>query len=219
MGHRVVGVDGEVVGLVGVVLGIGIEGADADLVFGSQVGDLDGLAGLGIDAAVERGGAEGRQFAEGLDPGALRRGAVGADEVVLEAASNGADLRRCCGMGDDAVCGRREGRARMRLGAVAAAGWLQAGWLQAGWLQAGWLQADWLQAGWLQADWLQADWLQAGPYWARGPIPAHLAYLALHLALALDLGCLAAAPRRRRAKLLWSAGGPAGPAWRCARFS
>ena len=34
VGDVVVGVDGEVVGLVGVVLGVGVEGADPDFVFG-----------------------------------------------------------------------------------------------------------------------------------------------------------------------------------------
>ena len=45
MGHRVVGIDGEVVGLVGVVLVIGVEGADPNLLLGRQVVDLDRLAG------------------------------------------------------------------------------------------------------------------------------------------------------------------------------
>ena len=51
MGDGVVGVDGEVVGFVGVVLVVGVEGADPDFVFGGEVGDGDGFAGLGIGAA------------------------------------------------------------------------------------------------------------------------------------------------------------------------
>ena len=70
MGHRVVGIDGEVVGLVGVVLVIGVEGADPDFLLGRHVVDLHRLAGKGIGAAVERDDTsmEGGQIAEGLDP-------------------------------------------------------------------------------------------------------------------------------------------------------
>ena len=57
MAHRVVGIDGEVVRLVGVVLGIRVEGADPNLVLGTQEVDLDRFAGLGIGTAVERGEA------------------------------------------------------------------------------------------------------------------------------------------------------------------
>jgi len=111
MGDVVAGVDGEVVGLVDVVLGVGIEGADADFVFGGEVGDGDGFAGHGIGAAVDGGG----ELAEGRDPRALPAGAVGADEVVLEAAAYGADLGRGGGVGDDAVGRRCEGCAGMGL--------------------------------------------------------------------------------------------------------
>ena len=111
MGDVVVGVYGEVVGFVGVVLGVGVEGADADLVGGGEVGDGDGFGGHGVDAAVDGGG----ELVEGGDPGALAGAAVCADEVVLEAAGDGADLGRGGGVGYDAVGGRGEGRAGMRL--------------------------------------------------------------------------------------------------------
>ena len=115
MGHRVVGIDGEVVGLVGVVLVIGVEGADPNLLVGRHVVDLDRLAGEGIGAAVDRGATsmEGGQFAEGLDPRA-RLGAAGTDEIVLEAASDGAQLRRGSGVGHDAIGRGREGGTRVR---------------------------------------------------------------------------------------------------------
>ena len=113
--YVVAAVDGEVVGFVGVVLVVGIEGADANHIFGSQVGDGDRLAGLGIGAGVDGGGAERCQFGEGLDPGAGLGAAVCADEVVLEAAVYGAELRRRGSVGDDAVSRRREGRAGVRL--------------------------------------------------------------------------------------------------------
>ena len=113
--YVVAAVDGEVVGFVGVVLVVGIEGADANHIFGSQVGDGDGLAGLGIGAGVDGGGAERCQFGEWLDPGAGLGAAVCADEVVLEAAVDGAELRRRGSVGDDAVGRRREGRAGVRL--------------------------------------------------------------------------------------------------------
>ena len=80
MGHRVARTDGEVVGLVGVVLRIGVEGDDPDLLLGGQVVDLNRLAGKGIGAAVERDerSMERSQFAEGLDIrprcGCFRRG-------------------------------------------------------------------------------------------------------------------------------------------------
>ena len=115
MGHRVARSDGEVVGLVGVVLVIGVEGADPDLLVSRQVVDLNRLAGEGIGAAVERGDTsmERSQFAEGLDPRARLRTA-GADELVLEAASDGAQLRRGSGVGHDAISRGREGGTRVR---------------------------------------------------------------------------------------------------------
>ena len=95
MGHRVARSDGEVVGLVGVVFVIGVEGDDPDPLLGGQVVDLNRLAGKGIDTAVERDGAssmERGEFAEGLDVGPSLRTAVGADEIVLQAARYGAQL-------------------------------------------------------------------------------------------------------------------------------
>jgi len=115
VGDGVAAVYGEVVGFVGVVLVVGIEGADTDHVFGGKVGDGDGLAGLGICAGVDGGGGQGSELAEGPDPGAGLCAAVGADEVVLEAAVDGAELCRGGGVGDDAVGRGREGRAGMRL--------------------------------------------------------------------------------------------------------
>ena len=103
VGDVVVGVDGEVVGLVGVVLAVRVEGADPDLAFGSQVGDVDGFAGLCTGTAVDRPGGEGSQLAEGPDPRTGLGAAVGADEVVLEAAGHGAELGRRGGVGDDAI--------------------------------------------------------------------------------------------------------------------
>lgn len=116
---RVAAVDREGVGLVGVVLGIGVVGADPDLVGGSQVVDLDRLAGKRIDAGVEQdvaGGVEGGQVAEGTDEGPDAGAAVGADEVVLEAAGDGAELCRGGGVGDDAVGRGCAGRVGMRIG-------------------------------------------------------------------------------------------------------
>jgi len=113
MGHVVAGVDGEIIGLVGVVHGVGVEGADADLFVGGKVGDGDGLAGGGIGAAVERVGAGSSEFAEGGNPRAGLAVAVCVDEVVLEAAVDGADLGRGGGVGDDAVGRRGEGCAGM----------------------------------------------------------------------------------------------------------
>ena len=57
MGHVVAGVDGEVIGFVGVVFGVRVEGGDPDSAFGSDIGDLDGFAGLGIGTAVDGGGS------------------------------------------------------------------------------------------------------------------------------------------------------------------
>ena len=51
------GVYGEDVGLVDVVLGVGVEGADADLHFGRRVGDGNRLAGALVAAGVEGGDA------------------------------------------------------------------------------------------------------------------------------------------------------------------
>ena len=118
VGEVVAAVDGEGVGLVGVVLGIGVVGADADFLFGRQVVDLDGFVGEGVAAGVERYGGAGRmercQFAEGLQvgPGV---GVAGADEVVLEAAGDGAELGRGGSVGDDAVGGWCAGRLWMGL--------------------------------------------------------------------------------------------------------
>ena len=53
MVHRVVGIDGEIVGLVGVVLIIGVEGADPNLLLGRQVVDLNRLTAEGIGATVD----------------------------------------------------------------------------------------------------------------------------------------------------------------------
>ena len=112
MGHRVAAVDGEDVGLVGVVLRIRVEGADPDYLFGRQVVDLNGLAGEGVGAGVEqhvRGGRmEGCQLAEGSQPGP-GVGAAGADEVVLEAAGHAAELGGGGGVGDDAISRGRAG--------------------------------------------------------------------------------------------------------------
>ena len=110
-------VDGEDVGLVGVVLGIRVEGADPDYLFGGQVVDLNGLAGEGVGAGVEqhvRGGRMERcQLAEGSQPGP-GVGAAGADEVVLEAAGHAAELGGGGGVGDDAISRRRAGGLGMR---------------------------------------------------------------------------------------------------------
>ena len=99
-------VDREGVGLVGVVLGIGVVGADPDLVGGSQVVDLDRLGGKRIDAGVEQdvaGGVERGQVAESADERPDAGAAVRADEVVLEAAGYGAELRGGGGVRHDAV--------------------------------------------------------------------------------------------------------------------
>ena len=118
MGHGVGAVDGEDVGLVGVVLCIRVVGADPDFLFGRQVVDLNGLGGKGVGAGVEHHGRPGRmegcQVAEGSQPGPGVGAAVGADEVVLEAAGHGAELGGGGGVGDDATSGSRSGGLGMR---------------------------------------------------------------------------------------------------------
>ena len=203
MGHRVVGIDGEVVGLVGVVLVIGVEGADPNLLVGRQVVDLNRLAGKGIGTAVDRDDTsmERGQIAEGLDPRARLRTA-GADEIVLEAAADGAQLRRGSGMGDDAISRGREGGTsmRLRLRVRYGRGRLPAGSLPAGSFRAGSFRAGSFRAGSFRAGSFRAE-LPAGSL-SAGPLTASLAFLlafllALHLAQALDLGCLTAVVPRR----------------------
>ena len=122
----VAGVDGEDIRLVDVVLVVGVVGADTELVFGGQVGDVNRLAGKGIGAGEEgdtaSGGVVAGQVSERVDPGATAGGAAGADEVVLEAAAYGAELGRRGGVGDDAVGRGREGGAGMA--GLGGAGWI-----------------------------------------------------------------------------------------------
>ena len=87
--YVVLGVDGEDVGFVDVVGGsVGVEGADAELVFGGQVVDGDGFAGAGIEAGVEGDGialigmGEDAEFVEERADGT---GTVVGDEVDAQA--------------------------------------------------------------------------------------------------------------------------------------
>jgi len=107
--HDVVaGVYGEDVGLVDVVLGVGVVGADADPVFGGQVVDGDRLACAGVGAGPERcyAGVLLGERGEGGDEGAGVAGAVRADEVGLEAVIDGRELDLGGGVGDDQARGR-----------------------------------------------------------------------------------------------------------------
>ena len=136
MGHGVAAVDGEDVGLVGVVLRIRVEGADPDYLFGRQVVDLNGLAGEGVGAGVEQhvraGRMEGCQLAEGSQPGP-GVGAAGADEVVLEAAGYAAELGGGGGVGDDAISRRRAGGLGMRRRRWVGRRWVRRRWVRRRW--------------------------------------------------------------------------------------
>ena len=80
----VAGVYGEDAGFVDVVLGVGVVGADADLLCGGEVVDGDGFAGAGVGAGEEghcaAGGIFGGEAGEGWDPGG-RKGRRGDPNI------------------------------------------------------------------------------------------------------------------------------------------